>query len=94
MFRDVLSAIEGIAVRPTLALLIFVVLFVAMLIWVIRLSRDYIEKAKRIPLDEDPPEPDDAPGSSSEKSDGAENEKPHPQTGRSNQNNISNRSQE
>ncbi len=59
MFRDVLSAIEGIAVRPTLALLIFVALFVAMLIWVIRLSREYIENAKNIPLNEDKPPDDD-----------------------------------
>jgi len=115
MFRDVLSAIDGITARPTLALLIFIALFIAMLIWVLRLSREYIDNAKRIPLDEDPPpqteEPEpssgepksssgepksssDEPKSSSEKSAAVDSEKSHPQTGRSNQNNISNRSQE
>ncbi len=54
MFRDVLSAVDGITVLPVAAMLIFITLFALMLIWVFRLSRDYIEHARHIPLDDEP----------------------------------------
>ena len=101
MFRDVLSTVDGITLLPILAMLIFIALFVMMLIWVIRLGRDYIDKVKNIPLDEDPPPPDEEPmpssgesKSSSEESAGLDSEKANAQTGRSNQKHITNRNQE
>lgn len=62
MFRDVLSAAEGIGLVPILALLLFFALFVGMLVWVVRLNRTYLDSMGQLPLDDDnEPLPSDHP---------------------------------
>lgn len=53
MFRDVISRMEGIDILPLLGLFIFITLFIGMLIWVFRLSKNYIKTVSNLPLDDD-----------------------------------------
>ena len=51
MIRNVLESIEGIGIFPTISLIIFVIAFVVMIVWVVRLDRADVERMSRIPLD-------------------------------------------
>lgn len=53
MYRDVISRMEGIDILPLLGLFIFIALFIGMLIWVFRLSKNYIKTVSNMPLDDD-----------------------------------------
>lgn len=55
MFRDVLSRMEGIDILPLLGLFIFFTLFIAMLVWVFHLSKNYIKTMSNMPLDDEQP---------------------------------------
>jgi cbb3-type cytochrome oxidase subunit 3 len=53
MIRNVLESIEGIGIFPTISLIIFMLAFVVMIVWVLRMDRDEVDKISRIPLDDD-----------------------------------------
>jgi hypothetical protein len=53
MFKDVLRAIEGVAIYPVIALVLFMVVFVALVIWTARLRREYVDEMGNLPLDRD-----------------------------------------
>ena len=53
MHKDVLQAIEGVAIYPVVALLLFLIVFVALVIWVARLRREYVEEMGNLPLEHD-----------------------------------------
>jgi hypothetical protein len=53
MYKEVLRSIENIEIYPVISLLIFVVFFVGMFIWVIRVPKTYIDHMKSLPMDED-----------------------------------------
>lgn len=55
----ILSSISGIASFPTLALLLFLTLFVAIVIWVIKLDKQFIVLMSNIPLDSNSPDSKD-----------------------------------
>lgn len=53
MYKEVLRSIENIEIYPVISLLIFVIFFVAMSIWVIKVPKTYIDHMKSLPMDED-----------------------------------------
>lgn len=53
MIRNVLEHIHGIATLPSVALVLFLCVFVGMGIWAIRLSRTYINHMGNLPLEKD-----------------------------------------
>lgn len=53
MKKDILSSIENIEIYPIISLLIFVVFFVGMFIWVIKADKNYINRMKDLPFDEE-----------------------------------------
>lgn len=53
MYKEVLRSIENIEIYPVISLLIFVVFFVGMFIWVLRVPKTYIDHMKSLPMDED-----------------------------------------
>ncbi|WP_373522585.1 cbb3-type cytochrome c oxidase subunit 3 [Aquiflexum sp.] len=55
MKKDILSSIENIEIYPIISLLIFVIFFVGMFIWVIRVDKKYIDHMKEMPLDDETP---------------------------------------
>ncbi|SMD43592.1 Cbb3-type cytochrome oxidase component FixQ [Aquiflexum balticum DSM 16537] len=55
MKKDILSSIENIEIYPIISLLIFVIFFVGMFIWVIRVDKKYIDHMKEMPFDDESP---------------------------------------
>lgn len=54
MKKDILSSIENIEIYPIISLLIFVLFFVGMFIWVIRVDKSYVQEMKAMPLGDKP----------------------------------------
>jgi hypothetical protein len=50
MLSQALSAIDGIAVYPIIALIIFIPIFIVAAIWTIKLNREYINTMEQLPL--------------------------------------------
>ncbi|SHM93523.1 hypothetical protein SAMN04488057_104443 [Cyclobacterium lianum] len=53
MQKEILRSIENIEIYPIISLLIFVIFFIGMFWWVIRVDKSYIEKMKEMPLNDE-----------------------------------------
>lgn len=53
MFNNYLQAIEGIEIYPVIGLIIFLIVFISVVVWVIKIDKNYIREAERLPLDND-----------------------------------------
>jgi cytochrome c oxidase cbb3-type subunit IV len=53
MFKHYFERVEGIEFFPLLSLVIFVLFFVALLIWVFRVNKRYIHDMAHLPLSDD-----------------------------------------
>jgi hypothetical protein len=53
MVRDVLQSIEGISLYPIISLIIFVAFFIILIIWMIKVDKNYIKKMKNLPLEKE-----------------------------------------
>ena len=54
MKKNILSSMENIEIYPIISLLIFVIFFVGMFWWVIKVDRKYIDHMKEMPLNDEP----------------------------------------
>lgn len=52
MIKEYLQSIDGVAIYPIISLIIFISFFTAMIIWLIKVDKNYISKMKNLPLDE------------------------------------------
>ena len=52
MYKNVLQSIQDIEIWPTISLVLFFIVFVGMLIYVSKISKQYIDEMKNLPLDE------------------------------------------
>lgn len=52
MIRNVLTSISGIGIFPTIALLIFITLFVGAIIYVFRMDKPYEKHMSELPLED------------------------------------------
>jgi hypothetical protein len=53
MFKEILNSISGVEIWPIIALFLFMTVFIAIVIWVIRLDKRFIKKMKELPLEKD-----------------------------------------
>lgn len=53
MFKEVLQSIEGIGIYPIISMIVFILFFVAVIIWYFKADKKYLKKMKNLPLDED-----------------------------------------
>lgn len=53
MIRDVLQSLEGIELYPIISLIIFVIFFAVLIIWILKVDKNYINKMKNIPLEKE-----------------------------------------
>jgi cytochrome c oxidase cbb3-type subunit IV len=51
MIQHYLESIENIDVFAIVAMLIFVVIFIAVVIWIFRIDKKYINKMENLPFD-------------------------------------------
>ncbi|PSL04866.1 CcoQ/FixQ family Cbb3-type cytochrome c oxidase assembly chaperone [Cecembia rubra] len=52
MKKEILSSIENVEIYPIISLLIFVIFFIGMFIWVIRVDKSYINHMKDMPFND------------------------------------------
>ncbi|WP_162340453.1 cbb3-type cytochrome c oxidase subunit 3 [Cyclobacterium salsum] len=58
MQKEILRSIENIEIYPIISLLIFVIFFVGMFWWVVRVDKNYIDHMKEMPLKDEPQKDD------------------------------------
>lgn len=51
MYKNVLQAIDNIAIWPVVSFVIFFVFFIVLLWWVFSVDNDFINKMKALPMD-------------------------------------------
>ena len=51
MIRNYLQTIEGVEIYPLISLIIFVIFFVVMLVWMLKVDKNYIKEMEQLPLD-------------------------------------------
>lgn len=55
MIRNILESIPGIGAYPAISLVIFVLVFLGFTAWALSLSRQHVEHASRLPLENESP---------------------------------------
>jgi cytochrome c oxidase cbb3-type subunit IV len=53
MMRDVLQSVEGISLYPIISMIIFVLFFAILIIWMIKVDKNYIKKMSNLPLEKE-----------------------------------------
>lgn len=53
MFSKYLTEIKDVSIFPILVLVVFFTMFIVIIYWVIKLSKNYRDKMKNLPLEED-----------------------------------------
>jgi cytochrome c oxidase cbb3-type subunit IV len=51
MLENYLQAIEGIGIYPIISMLIFISFFLVILIWIMKIDRDYLVRMSILPMD-------------------------------------------
>ncbi len=62
MFSNYLKSIEGVGIYPLVSLLVFFLFFIALLIWVVKVDKKYINKMSQLPLESDKNQNNNLPG--------------------------------
>lgn len=53
MIRNYLQSIEGIEIYPLISLVVFVIFFIVIFVWMLKIDKNYIKEMKELPLDQD-----------------------------------------
>jgi hypothetical protein len=51
MIRNYLQSIEGVEIYPLISLVVFILFFVIMFIWMLKIDKNYIKEMEELPLD-------------------------------------------
>ena len=51
MYKELLQSIDGVSIYPLISLVVFVIFFVVMLIWMIKVDKNYIKKMENLPFE-------------------------------------------
>lgn len=51
MYKNVLENINGVGIYPVVGLIIFLVFFVSVIVWIVKLKKSYLSKMSYLPLD-------------------------------------------
>jgi hypothetical protein len=51
MYKNVLQAIDNVAIWPVVSFVIFFIFFLVLLWWVFSVDKDFINKMKALPMD-------------------------------------------
>jgi hypothetical protein len=53
MYKDILGSVEGVELYAITAMIVFILFFVGIIIWLIKVDKNYIKKMSKLPLQED-----------------------------------------
>ena len=52
MFKEVLQSIEGVGFYAIISMILFIVFFIGMTIWLLKIDKKYIKEMSELPLDD------------------------------------------
>ena len=53
MYKEILQSIEGITIYPIISLVVFVLFFAVILIWMLKVDKNYIKKMENLPFEKE-----------------------------------------
>ena len=53
MIKELLQSVEGVSVYPIISLIVFVLFFVIILVWMLKVDKNYIKKMENLPLEKE-----------------------------------------
>jgi preprotein translocase subunit YajC len=51
MIRNYLQSIDGVEIYPLISLVVFILFFVIMFIWMLKVDKNYIKEMEELPLE-------------------------------------------
>lgn len=51
MIKELLQSVEGVSVYPIISLIVFVLFFVIILVWMLKVDKNYIKKMEKLPFE-------------------------------------------
>jgi Ca2+/Na+ antiporter len=51
MKQEILQSIQGVSVYPIISLVVFVLFFVIILVWMLKVDKNYIKKMENLPFE-------------------------------------------
>ncbi|MDP2365785.1 MAG: cbb3-type cytochrome c oxidase subunit 3 [Ignavibacteria bacterium] len=53
MKQEILQSIDGVSIYPVISLIVFVLFFVIILVWMLKVDKNYIKKMENLPLEKE-----------------------------------------
>ena len=53
MIKEFLESVEGVSVYPIISLIVFVMFFVIILVWMLKVDKNYIKKMENLPFEKE-----------------------------------------
>lgn len=53
MYKELLQSIDGVSVYPIISLIVFVLFFVVILVWMLKVDKKYIKKMENLPFEQE-----------------------------------------
>jgi hypothetical protein len=53
LIKEFLQSVDGISVYPIVSLIVFVLFFVIILIWMLKVDKNYIKKMEKLPFEKE-----------------------------------------
>ena len=66
MFKEVLQSIEGVGFYTIVSMIIFILFFIGMTIWLLKVDKKYIKQMRELPLNEEDKEINNFTGGSND----------------------------
>jgi cytochrome c oxidase cbb3-type subunit IV len=51
LIKELLQSVEGVSVYPIISLIVFVLFFVIILVWMLKVDKNYIKKMENLPFE-------------------------------------------
>ena len=51
MIRNYLQSIEGVEIYPLISLFVFIVFFIVMFVWMLKVDKNYLKEMEEMPLE-------------------------------------------
>jgi cytochrome c oxidase cbb3-type subunit IV len=51
LIKELLQSVEGVSIYPVISLIVFVLFFVIILVWMLKVDKNYIKKMENLPFE-------------------------------------------
>jgi Ca2+/Na+ antiporter len=53
VYKELLQSIDGVSVYPIISLVVFVLFFIVILVWMLKVDKKYIKKMENLPFEQE-----------------------------------------